>query len=331
MTDRKPSVQHITIPSDEDGQRFDRWFFKQFPSVPKSHLYKLIRTGQIRVNGKRIKADTRLVNADDVRIPTVADVSRQQKALTEREKKYIRSLVIYEDADIIAIDKPYGLASQGGTGMEKHVDYYLDGLMDKDDVKPRLVHRLDRETSGVMILARSAEAARAMGNILKSGKAQKYYWALTSPAMPDREGIINAPLIKGTGSAKEKIIVDREEGKPATTAYKVIENAGKNISSVCFLPKTGRTHQIRVHASSLGAPILGDRKYGLQFEREDNADDLSVENEIQDRLYLHAARFSCNHPSIKEKKKSVLDIKAPLPKEMKEALEQFGLGTRFPE
>ncbi len=314
-------VHNITIADDDDGQRLDRWLQKKYPSIPKGHIFKIIRTGQIRMDGKRVKADTRMVKGLNLRLPPMNFTAKENKGLTQSEVDFIKSLVIYDDGDIIAINKPAGLAVQGGTNIKTHVDYYLDGLKNKKDVRPRLVHRIDKDTSGVLLLARSAEMARELGNKLKSRDIRKYYWSITVPAMPRLEGTIDAPIGKGTGALKETMIIDREHGKRAITHYQVIESAGKDISFVCFWPKTGRTHQIRVHAQHIGCALLGDRRYTVP-ENPDKP--LNIDFDINKRLHLHAQRVICDHPTRKGVK---LDITAPLPKDLQANWNSLGFST----
>lgn len=314
-------VRHIKVSEDEDGQRLSRWMKKHAPEVPFHLLQKLMRTGQIRVDGKRAKQDVRLTAGQDVRIPPLEAPKKEGKGpkkLSAAEKEYINSLVIYDDGDVIAINKPPGLATQGGTNMKRHVDGLLDGLKrDKDDVRPRLVHRLDKDTSGVLLLARSAKVAKALGEIFKGREAKKIYWALVTPAPPRDEGSIKAPLAKAGGKDKEKMTVDEEEGKFALTDFVVLDRAMGAVAFMAFWPRTGRTHQIRVHAQVMGSPVLGDGKYGGGSARVQGF-------EHARGLHLHARRIICPHPV----KKGKLDITAPLPPEMAKSWKAFGFDVK---
>jgi 23S rRNA pseudouridine955/2504/2580 synthase len=318
-------VRHIKVKDDDNGQRLDRWLKKYVPELPFGLAQKLMRTGQIRVDGKRAKPDSRLAGGQDIRIPPIEGEGRKSdrnaRELSAKDAAFIRSLVIYEDDEVVAINKPQGLATQGGTGIKKHVDGMLDGLIGKNGVRPRIVHRLDKDTSGVLLLARSAESARALGNIFKGRDIKKIYWALVSPAPIDADGTIDAPLSKLGGPNKENIGVDEEEGKRAITEFRVLEHAHKQSAFVAFWPRTGRTHQIRVHAALMGTPIIGDRKYGeREIEHEHQKIDLEGIN-LHAGLHLHARRVICPHPIHKKK---TLDISAPLPPELVKSWKAMG-------
>lgn len=324
------SVQHIEIKADDDGQRLDRWLKKQ--GMPFALIQKAIRKGEVRVDSKRAKADTRLVAGQTVRIPPIeTKISTAKDKLTDKDKAYIKSLIIYEDADVIAINKPSGIASQGGSKQSRYIDFYLDALKDKSGVRPRLVHRLDKDTSGVLLLARSAKAATALGDAFKGRDIKKIYWAITCPA-PDRpEGTIKAPLAKAGGSNKERMVVDEKEGKMAITDFVVMESAMTSAAFVAFWPRTGRTHQIRVHAELIGCPIVGDKKYARLPEQEEwhearrkaEADLKGID--LANRLHLHARRIVLDHPM----KKGKLDITAPLPPELKKSWKVLGFSPNL--
>ncbi|PZO84839.1 MAG: RluA family pseudouridine synthase, partial [Micavibrio aeruginosavorus] len=204
-------VRHLTIPQDDDGQRLDRWLKKNVPEMSFVMVQKLLRTGQIRVDGKRAKPDARLAAGQEIRLPPMDE--RPDKAdgyrLRDEDAELMVKSVIYDDGDIVAISKPPGIASQGGLNIERHIDGMAEALVTKDGIKPRLVHRLDRDTSGVLLLARSAEMARRLGKMFQSRNMKKIYWAVTSPAPLEMEGEIKAPIRKGTeGFEKDKMIVD---------------------------------------------------------------------------------------------------------------------------
>lgn len=260
-------VHYIEVTGDEDGQRLDRILKSRFPDQPFGLLQKLLRTGQIRVDSKRAKTSTRVEKGQKIRIPPMEHKPRDQKPhLSDKDRAFMRSLVLYDDGQIIAINKPYDLAVQGGTGTERHIDGMLDALIDPEDpevTRPRLVHRLDKETSGIMLLARNAQIARDLGKLFKGRGIRKIYWTLLSPAPEVPDGIINAPLHKASsGHGKERVFVDEEEGKPAITEYQTIDKAGDRAAFVVFWPKTGRTHQIRAHLAEAGFPLWGDERYG---------------------------------------------------------------------
>lgn len=287
----------MQVSPDDDGQRLDRWLKKNFPDIGFGQLQKLLRTGQVRVDGKRAKPDARLSAGQELRLPPqLSQPEIARKTGDERDRAFIRSLVLYEDEDLVAINKPAGLAVQGGSGITRHVDGMLDGLTGSNGVRPRLVHRLDRETSGVLLLARSAEVARRLAAVFSGRDIDKSYVAITAPAPKSDKGRIDAPLSKGyAGDDIEKMHADEDAGKTAITDYAVLTRAADGAAALCaFHPLTGRTHQIRVHASISGFPLWGDRKY---------------EAPAGDRFYLHARRLKLEHP----KTGAFLALEAPLP------------------
>ncbi|MCB1531825.1 MAG: RluA family pseudouridine synthase [Alphaproteobacteria bacterium] len=318
------SIKIITVAEDDDGQRFDRWVKKYAPEIPYGLAQKLIRKGGFRVDGKRVKADSRLKAGQEVRIPPHEDKPADQKPRVSKfDSDFIRSLVIYDDGDVMALNKPYGLPSQGGSKVKRHIDGMLDALADKNGVRPRLVHRLDKDTSGVLLLARSAKVAKALGAQFKSRDIKKIYWAIVSPAPQDYAGTIKAPLAKAGGSNKERMVVDKKEGKMAITEFEVVEHALDKAAFVAFWPRTGRTHQIRVHAELIDCPIVGDTKYkGIPpapGEHKPEPQDLS-DLDIAQRLHLHARQIICQHPT----RKGTLNISAPLPDDLKKSWKALG-------
>jgi 23S rRNA pseudouridine955/2504/2580 synthase len=325
-------VRHLTVNNDDEGQRLDRWLKKNVPELPYVLAQKLMRKGQIRVNGGRVKPDTKLSGGQDVRIPPIKARARPEKPeLTEKEVDFIKSLVIYQDSDVIAINKPPGLATQGGTKVNEHVDGLLDGLTNKEGVRPRLVHRLDKDTSGVLLLARSAQVARTLGDSFKGRDIKKIYWAIVCPTPEQYEGTIKAPLIKSGGTNRERMVVDEEEGKFAATDYIMLENAHHSAAFMAFWPRTGRTHQIRVHAELIGCPIVGDKKYSRLPEQEESHEarrkaeaDLANMN-MADTLHLHARRLILPHPS----GEGTLDITAPLSPILAASWKKLGFSTNL--
>lgn len=316
--------QFLTVSEDDDGQRLDRWL-KRY--IPFGLAQKLIRKGAIRVDDKKVKQDERISAGQIVRIPPVdvpdPDAAKKTKRyrLNAQDAAFIKSLVIYEDEYVLAINKPTGLAVQGGTGMERHVDGMLEALKTRKGVKPRLVHRLDKDTSGVLLLAKSADVARTLGKMFKARRIKKIYLALTAGAPEQNEGSIRAPLVKAGGPQKERIVVDDDDGRIAETDFIVLERAGKKAASVAFWPRTGRTHQIRVHAADvLGCPIAGDGKYGGAEARIEGLDI------GRKRLHLHAARLILPHP-VMSKKTLMLD--APLPNDLAENWKDLGFDPKL--
>lgn len=308
-------VRHIKISQDDDGQRLDRWLKKNIAEISFVMAQKLIRTGQIRIDGKRVKPDARLSAGQEIRLPPMDARPEHTDGyrLRDEDAEMIIKAVLYDDGEIIAINKPSGIATQGGMSIARHIDGMLEALTGPDGVKPRLVHRLDKETSGVLLLARSAEMARRLGKMFQSRDMKKIYWAITSPAPIDMEGEIKAPILKSTsGPHKDRMIVDVKEGQKAYTNYEVMEVAGKKAAFVAFLPKTGRTHQIRVHAAHMGFPLLGDDKYGEKAAIEGPG--------ITQRLHLHARSLQFQHPKTGKSMK----IMAPLPQDLAKSWDALG-------
>ncbi len=312
-------VRTLKVKDDDDGQRLDRWLKKNVPELPFALAQKLIRKGAIRVDGKRGKTDTRLSSGQEIRLPPLEDKPEKQKRgykVSPDDGAKLRAMVIYDDGDVIALNKPSGIATQGGGGVEKHIDGMMELMANRKGVKPRLIHRLDRDTSGVLLLARSAEAVRRLGASFSGRHARKIYWAIVTPAPIQNDGTIKAPIGKAKGPHKDKMTVsDGEDSKTAVTDFVVIDRAGRDAAFVAFWPRTGRTHQIRVHAAEvLKCPILGDEKYG----------GAALEGmKMAARLHLHARRLMLAHPI----KKETLDIMAPLPPELKQSWKQLGFDT----
>jgi len=307
-------VYHIEVTEDEDGIRLDRFLQKHLIGVPFGLLQKLMRSGQIRVNSGRVKAATRVQVGQSVRIPPMeAPKYELKEKISERDADMMRSIVIYDDGDIIAINKPSGLATQGGTNVKKHVDGLLDVLTGEDGVRPRLVHRLDKDTSGILLLARSSKIASAMGKIFQGREIRKIYWALCVPAPEINSGEIRAPILKAGGMGNEKMVVDVEEGLESTTLFDIVERAHKQLAFVAFWPLTGRTHQIRVHAAHMGCPIVGDGKYGGQDAFVDGVSHVR-------RVHLHAHSIKFKHPRTNK----TVEISAPLADDLRKSWKEFG-------
>ncbi len=305
-------VENRKVQENEDGMRLDRWYKIHFPEVSFGYLQKLLRKGQIRVDGSRVKSNTRLEAGQTVRIPPVKASSNNetrepgQKRISKADIEYVQNLVIHKDNDIIAINKPSGLAVQGGTKTERHLDGLLDALKFEADERPRLVHRLDKDTSGLLLLARNRKSATALGKVLSGHKAQKIYWALVRGVPRYEAGEINQPLIKKGSAGDERIrIAERDDpaAMKALTHYKLIDTAGQKMAWLAMMPVTGRTHQLRVHAVALGHPIIGDGKYG-GAEAHPGGD-------IPKKLHLHAHSLKLPHPS-----GGILELTATLPDHM---------------
>lgn len=313
-------VRHFKVSDDDDGQRLDRWMKRHTPEVPFVLAQKLIRTGQIRIDGKRAKPDTRLAAGQEIRLPPVQYKEKQDGyRLRDEDAELMQRAVIYDDGEILAINKPSGIASQGGNKIERHIDGMLEALVNKEGVKPRLVHRLDKDTSGVLLLARSAEMARKLGAMFAGRDMKKIYWAVTVGVPSPMQGDIRAALLKlETGADKDKMVIDEEKGQRASTLYEVADFASSRAAFVAFMPRTGRTHQIRVHAAEmLGCPLLGDRKYG-------GAEAVIEGPGVAGRLHLHAHSLTFRHP----KTGKVMRVSAPLPDDMKRTFDAFGFDQK---
>jgi len=258
-------VQRKIVSDAEKDQRLDRWFKNRYPDLPRSALQKLLRTGQVRVDGKRTKAGLRLKAGQEIRVPPIkTKLSMKegiQRPVDEADAQLLRERMIHIDDNLIAIDKPAGLAVQGGSNTSRHLDGMLDALRFDAEERPKLVHRLDKDTSGVMVLARNSRAARELSRAFSSRDVRKVYWALVVGVPNLDKGRIDLPLIKGGGSGRERVSVDNN-GKRAVTDFQIVNRAGSRLSWLAMWPRTGRTHQLRAHCAAIGTPILGDGKYG---------------------------------------------------------------------
>lgn len=320
------AVSQITIKVDDADQRLDRWLKRRYAHLGQGKIEKLLRTGQIRVDGKRVKASHRLLPDQVVRLPPKIDeveasveapAIRERKPVSDADAKAIRSWVIYKDEDVIALDKPPGLAVQGGTGTERHIDGMLDALdFGHKEGRPKLVHRLDRDTSGVLVLARGAKNAQRLADSFRHRNARKLYWALVAGEPIIKRGKIDLALAKEAGpSGFERVAADdADDAKRALTLYDTVDAAAGRCAWLVLWPRTGRTHQLRVHcADALHTPIVGDGKYGGGASR--------IPGEgISGKLHLHARSIELPHPS----GKGMLKIKANLPPHMRKTWDFFG-------
>lgn len=307
----------------EDGEvRLDRWFRRHYPQLNQGTIQKLARTGQIRVDGKRVEASTRIYPGQSVRVPPLPDLPpqdddlapvRSRPLISDKDAEMMQRRVLFRDSAVIVLDKPAGLATQGGTGQGKSVDSLLDALTFDAASRPKLVHRLDRDTSGCLVLARTPAAASRLSAAFRSRDSRKLYWAVTVGVPEPERGRIDLPLAKDMAAGGERMTVDRENGQHAVSYYTVMELALKRAAFVALWPRTGRTHQLRVHMAAIGTPILGDGKYAGQEAF------LSGGVEVPRSLHLHARRIVLPHPNGGQ-----LDVTAPLPEHMRPAFDYFG-------
>ncbi|MDB5481696.1 MAG: pseudouridine synthase [Caulobacteraceae bacterium] len=307
-------VKLITVGAAEDGIRLDRWLRRRWPTLGQTLIHKLARGGQLRVDGARVKADSRLAAGSVVRVPPLPEgpPPAAREAISERDAAFARSLVLFEDDEVLILDKPAGLAVQGGTKTLHHIDRLL-GAWGEGTRRPRLTHRLDRDTSGVLALGKSPDAAARLSGAFAHRRARKTYWALVAGNPRPGEGMIDLPLAKVGIDDRERMVPvgpKDPEGKPAVTEYLTISRAGPRAAWLALQPQTGRTHQLRAHLLAIGHPILGDPKYNTPG---------SMELSGPLKLQLHARRLVIPHPS-----GGVIDVSAPPGPEMQEGFARFG-------
>jgi len=311
-------VRQFTVAPDDDGIRLDRWFRRNLPDIAFGQISRWARTGQLRIDGKRAAPGDRIEAGQTVRVPPqteeTAPASKRapvRPSLNDEEVDFVRSLVIHRDPSAIAVNKPPGLATQGGAKTTAHLDGLLDGLADEGAPRPKLVHRLDKDTSGALLLARTPRAAAFFAKSFSGRTARKLYWAIVIGVPAIEDGMIELPLAKQPGTGGEKMHVDEEEGLPARTRYRVIEQAGNRAAFVVLEPYTGRTHQLRVHMAAIGHPILGDGKYAGQ--------DAFLTGAISRKLHLHARRLRIDHPD-----GGRIDVAAELPEHFAATMAALG-------
>ena len=307
-------VRNIAVDPGEDGVRLDRWFRRRWPHVSQIQIQKLARSGQIRVDGARAKPDQRLAAGEMIRVPPLPDAPKpgDKPGLDPRDIAYAKSLVIYEDEEVLVINKPSGLAVQGGTKTTKHVDRLLSAWGEGLE-RPRLVHRLDRDTSGVLVLGKTPGAAAKLSGAFARRRAEKTYWALVLGNPKPSEGVMELHLVKkGVGDREMVVPADPKDpnADPAETEFVTVSRAAHRVAWMALRPHTGRTHQLRAHMLAMGHPILGDPKYKT---------DASAELSGSLKLQLHARRLTLPHPS-----RGTLILEAPISKELKEGFNRFG-------
>jgi 23S rRNA pseudouridine955/2504/2580 synthase len=317
------SVQTVAVTPDEAGMRVDRFLEARFPGLAFSHIQRIIRKGELRVNGKRAQPKDRLTADAKVRIPPLRlDETKPRPAGSEADEKtraFLRSITLYEDADVLVLDKPMGLAVQGGSGTVRHVDGMLEVLQVPGGQRPRLVHRLDKDTAGCLLVAKTRFTAAALAKTFRSRSARKIYWALVAGVPKPRQGRISTFLAKEEleGDSRMRIARHGEEGAShAVTYYAVVETAARQLAWLSLKPVTGRTHQLRAHAAHIGHPIVGDPKY---FAKEN----WDLPGGMQNRLHLLARRIVVPHP-----RGGTIDVTAPLPPHMVQSWNLLGFDQK---
>ncbi len=310
-------VQRKEVSSDEVGMRLDRWFKVHFPALGHGQLEKLLRKGQVRVSGGRAKSNQRLALGDEIRVPPLTNPSKEtEKKITyiEKDAADIRDLIIFEDDAFLALNKPFGLAVQGGTKTQRHIDGMLASYA-REGERPKLVHRLDKDTGGLLLVAKTRQSAQRLGEAFKSHNVEKTYWALTAGVPRPREGTIDMPIAKrmvrvGEGTSERVIVADGENAKMAITDFQTLDEAGHGVAFLAMRPVTGRTHQLRVHGAIIQCPIVGDGKYGGSAAHIEG---------ISSKLHLFCRSMSFSHPKSGKK----MTLMAPLTGHMLETWKFF--------
>ena len=317
-------VQNVNVTEDESGMRVDRFLQARIPDLSFTRIQRAIRKGEVRVNGRRVDANDRLEPGQTVRIPPlrVAPAPRiLGDGAADKTLEFLKSVTLYEDADVLVLNKPMGLAVQGGSGTTRHIDGMLEVMRDARGQRPRLVHRLDKDTAGCLLVAKTRFAAAALAKSFRSRSARKIYWALVAGVPKPRQGRISTFLAKEQREEESIMRIARhgEEGAShAVTYYAVVDTAGPSLAWLSLKPVTGRTHQLRAHMAHIGHPIIGDAKY---FSREN----WQLPGGMQNRLHLLARRIAVPHP-----RGGVVDVTAPLPPHMQQSWNLLGLdATRY--
>jgi 23S rRNA pseudouridine955/2504/2580 synthase len=320
---RQARVQIVTVTPDEAGMRLDRFLEARFPALAFSHIQRIIRKGELRVNGRRAEPKDRIQAAQTVRIPPLrleaAKAPVRGGILEAQTQEYMRSITLYEDDDVLVINKPIGLAVQGGSGTPRHVDGMLEALRDPKGQRPRLVHRLDKDTAGCLLVAKTRFAATALAKTFRSRAARKIYWALVVGVPKPRQGRISTFLAKEEMDHESRMRIashGQEGASHAITYYAVVETAGQTLAWLSLKPVTGRTHQLRAHCAHIDHPIVGDPKY---FTKQN----WQLPGGIQNRLHLLARRITVPHP-----RHGTIDVTAPLPPHMVQSWNLLGFDAK---
>jgi 23S rRNA pseudouridine955/2504/2580 synthase len=312
------NVQTVTVTPDENNMRVDRFFEARFPGLSFSHIQRIIRKGEVRVNGKRTQPKDRLQAGQKVRIPPLRHAAPAPRAATGKDaetRAFLKSITLYEDADVLVLNKPMGLAVQGGPGIVRHIDGMLEVFRDVKGQRPRLVHRLDKDTAGCLLVAKTRFAAAALAKTFRSRSARKIYWALVAGVPKPKQGRISTFLAKEQREDESfmRIAKHGEKGAShAVTYYAVVETAAQKLAWLSLKPVTGRTHQLRVQLAHIKNPIVGDPKY---FHKEN----WELPGGVQNRLHLLARRIAVPHP-----RAGVIDVTAPLPPHMAQSWNLLG-------
>jgi 23S rRNA pseudouridine955/2504/2580 synthase len=316
-------VQTLTVTPDENNMRVDRFFEARFPGLSFSHIQRIIRKGEVRVNGKRTQPKARLEAGQAVRVPPLkleAPPPADDAPAAQKDRAFLKSITLYEDADVLVLNKPMGLAVQGGSGTTRHIDGMLGALRGPraDDQRPRLVHRLDKDTAGCLLVAKTRFAAAALAKTFRTRAARKIYWALVVGVPKPQQGRISTYLAKQEIEEDSFMRVAKHGDKDAmhaVTYYAVVETAAQKLAWLSLKPVTGRTHQLRAHMAHIGHPIVGDPKYF-------NIENWELPGGIQDRLHLLARRIVVPHP-----RGGTIDVSAPLPPHMQQTWNLLGFDT----
>ena len=333
------SVVTIPIGEDETGMRLDRWFRRRYPDLPQTHLNKIVRKGEVRVDGKRVEISTRLEIGQIVRVPPLKFAAKpvpgERGPVNPADAQAIREMILFEDKDVLVLNKPYGLAVHGGSGTKRHVDGMLEALADKNGQRPVLVHRLDRDTSGVLLCAKSRKMAADLGAMFRARETRKIYWALVEGVPKPPQGRISMFLAKGEGMGDERGVKrgpsDLErmrvakhgdpEAQHSLTMYATIDKVTPRLAWLSMRPITGRTHQLRAHCEAIGHPIIGDPKYNRRPENDPARHDplRAVPPGLEPKLHLMARRLVLPHP-----RGGFIDVTAPVPPHMQKSFDVFG-------
>jgi 23S rRNA pseudouridine955/2504/2580 synthase len=315
-------VQTVSVTGDESGMRVDRFFEARFPGLSFSHIQRIIRKGEVRVNGKRTQPKARLEAGQAVRIPPLkveAPAPRDDAPAAQKDRAFLKSIILFEDADVMVLNKPMGLAVQGGSGTTRHIDGMLGALRGPDGQRPRLVHRLDKDTAGCLLVAKTRFAAAALAKTFRSRSARKVYWALVVGVPKPVQGRISTYLAKQEVEEDSFMRIAKHGEKDAVhavTYYAVVETAAQQLAWLSLKPVTGRTHQLRAHMAHIHYPIVGDPKY---FNKEN----WQLPGGIQNRLHLLARRIAVQHP-----RGGIIDVSAPLPPHMEQSWNLLGFDAK---